>query len=151
MSRWYKHVSDSLQLLLHLLLSQRDLFIIRKWLQVRCCVSQQNGFKFSVVLHQKHGDEGFTIVPYRLICNYFKSFHFHNGGYTFLIPSITAGILIVCVCDKYPPDLFFLMEGFDACNVKRIDVPVFSVATEAPVRQERRHFDITYISSDLQK
>ena len=37
------------------------LCFIRKWLQVQCCVS-----------YQKDGDEGFTIVPYRLfaIINY---------------------------------------------------------------------------------
>ena len=48
-------MSDSLQLLLHLLLSPRvrDLCFIRKWLQVQCCVSSENGFKFSGVFHQK--------------------------------------------------------------------------------------------------
>ena len=38
-SHRYKHISDSLQLLLHMLLSPRDLCFIRQWFQVQCCVS----------------------------------------------------------------------------------------------------------------
>ena len=35
------------------------------------------------MFHQKHGDEGFAIVPYRLFA-IINHFIIHNGGYTFL-------------------------------------------------------------------